>query len=439
MIAHVNRVVAEQPAGEHRRQDQQRRAGAGQQHEQRAARGRRTHRHRQRHQHAARAAEGEQQNHHGGGADQGQQRAQVAHHQPAGQLHHRPHPGIVQRNAVLLRQPALQRVEPLHQHRRRQPRAQFQVEGRRPEVGAPVRVNLREPFVGRAQLRRHPLVIPFQQRRRHERTHHDVELGGPHHGGAQRRGVAAQPLHGAQERVHLRQDGQVVRIQPVTGAVAELYRHRHHVLALRRQHGLIGRPAGRRRHLRRPTQRRQQHQQRRRHRHRRQHHPPPGSAHRCAIGNRQLPHSVSRHEASPLPQPCHGCSLATREPEACPCWTSRPPSAERLCRAAGADRCGNAPPGARHRQVWDCETAGGPTRRHVTQLWTLIPIHAIPPRHQSALSRQPFDPLAHIPTARPCRGGGGVACTARRPPASRRQLPSIAAAKQSPHCSVTMR
>ena len=194
----------------------------------------------------------------------------------------------MQRNPVLLRQPALQRVEPLHQHRRRQPRAQLQVEGGGFEVGAPVRVNLREPFVGRAQLRRHPLVMAFQQRRRHERTHHDVELGGPHHGGAQRRGVAAQPLHGAQERVHLRQDGQVVRIEPVAGAVAELHRHRHHVLALRRQHRLIGRPARRRRHRRRPPQRRQQHQQRRRHRHRRQHHPPRRPAHRSPNIDRRL-------------------------------------------------------------------------------------------------------------------------------------------------------
>ena len=59
---------------------------------------------------------------------------------------------------------------------------------------------------------------------------------------------------------------------------------------------------------------------------------------------------------------------------------------------------------------FEAETVGGPIRRHVARLWTLIPIHAIPPRHQSALPRQPLGPPVHIPTARPCRGNVGVAC-----------------------------
>ena len=225
VVAHVNRVIAEQPAREHRRQDQQRGAGTGQQHEQRAARRRRARRRRQRHQHTATAAEREQQNRHRGCSHQRQQCAQVAHHQPPGQLHHRLHAGVVQCHPVLLGQPALQRVEALHEHRRRphQPRTKFQVERGGPEVGAPVGMDLREPLVGCAQLRRHPPVIPLQQRRGNERTHHDIELGGAHHGGAQRRGVTPQTLHGPKNRVHLRQDRQIVRIQPVAGTVAEVH------------------------------------------------------------------------------------------------------------------------------------------------------------------------------------------------------------------------
>ena len=194
----------------------------------------------ERQQHAACAAEGQEED---GGDEDARERQQGAHvprHQPADLHRDGTQAGEVELDPLGL-QGALQLLEPRHQRRGRDAGPQLQVERDRPQVGAPVRMDLREQGVGTAQFLRRGGVVGIHQIRRHERPRRDVVGRGPDHRGAQRRRIAAHALQGADERVHPGDDAQVRLVQSVAVARRQIHGYGDDVVSLGWQARLVPR------------------------------------------------------------------------------------------------------------------------------------------------------------------------------------------------------